>query len=65
MTVGASSTLIGRSVSTQIASLWARITGTRTHMALTSSFGACIIFLVSLYIFISSFVYPLSWNTSI
>ena len=60
----ASSGATGRSVSTHTLSEWARMTGTRTHMALTAT-SECIIFLVSLTIFISSFVYPLSVNTSI
>ena len=36
----------------------------RTHMAEQRA-SVCIIFFVSLNIFISSFVYPLSWKTSI
>ena len=59
-----SSTESGRSVSTQMASEWLRITGTRTQVALTSM-SECMILRVSLYIFISSFVYPLSVKTSI
>ena len=51
----ASSTESGRSVSTQIASEWARMTGTRTHMALTFT-SECMILRVSLNIFISSLV---------
>ena len=39
----------------QTLSLWQRRLGTRTHMALTSQ-SVCMIFFVSLYIFISSFV---------
>ena len=50
-----SSTLTGRSVSAHTHSLWQRSEGTRTHMALTWQ-SVCMIFLVSLYIFISSFV---------
>ena len=60
----ASSTDTGRSVSTQMLSEWERRAGTRTHMALTCT-SECMILRVSLYIFISSFVYPLSVNTSI
>lgn len=51
----ASSTDTGRSVSTQTASEWARMTGTRTHVALTRT-SECMILRVSLNIFISSFV---------
>ena len=50
-----SSPLTGRSVSVHTHSLWQRSEGTRTHMALTWQ-SVCMIFLVSLYIFISSFV---------
>ncbi len=39
-----------------MASEWARITGTRTHMALTLILGECMILRVSLNIFISSLV---------
>ena len=55
MAARTSSTVRGRSVSTQMASEWERITGTRTQVALTSM-SECMIFFVSWYIFISSFV---------
>ena len=44
----------GSAVRTHIASLCALSTGTRTQVALTSRAWACMIFLVSLCIFISS-----------
>ena len=45
-------------------SLWQENTGTRTVVAVTLMLSSPRIFLVSLTIFISSFVYPLSVNTS-
>lgn len=51
----ASSGETGRSVSSQMLSLWARITGTRTQVADTSM-SECMILRVSWYIFISSLV---------
>ena len=60
----ASSTETGRSVSIQMLSECERRAGTRTQVALTFT-SECMILRVSLYIFISSFVYPLSVNTSI
>ena len=51
----ASATLMGRSVSTQMASEWERNEGTRTQVALTRT-SLCMILRVSLNIFISSLV---------
>ena len=51
----ASATDTGRSVSSQMLSEWARITGTRTQVADTAM-SECMILRVSWNIFISSFV---------
>ncbi len=55
MACWASSTLKGRSVSIQTDSEWLRSELTRTHMAEHLA-SVCMIFRVSLYIFISSLV---------
>ncbi len=55
MELGDTSGVTGRSVSSQMLSEWARMTGTRTQVADTSM-SECMILRVSLYIFISSLV---------
>src|SRR5208337_423911 len=61
----ASSTVIGRSVSTRIDSLWQNGTGTRTHVGETSMVESPMILRVSLTTFSSSLVYPPGTNSSI
>ncbi len=56
--------MIGRLVSTWTASEWLTNTGTRTAVHETRRSGRCRILRLSVTTFHSSFVYPLSRNTS-